>query len=81
MLVFLLSLILVATAFFFGVLVVHTISIIPISILARAEQGGRYVRLGACGLLLPRSRTGGRRSPPRMAVGGHRLSLAGAEAG
>src|ERR1700734_1568986 len=64
MLPFLLSLVLVTMAFLLGVLVVHAISIIPISILARAEQAGRYVRLGTCGPLLRRTRTSGRRLPP-----------------
>jgi hypothetical protein len=79
MLLFLLSLVLVTMAFLLGVLVAHTISLIPISILSRAEQAGRYVRLGACGPLLPRTRISGRRSPPRVRAGGHSLSLAGAE--
>jgi hypothetical protein len=79
MLPFLLSLVLVTMAFLLGVLVVHAISIIPISILARAEQAGRYVRLGTCGPLLRRTRTSGRRLPPRMRAGGYSLSLAGAK--
>jgi hypothetical protein len=79
MLLFLLSLLLVTMAFFLGVLVAHAISNIPISILARAEQAGRHVRLGECRPLLPRTRSRGRRSPPPMRARRYSPSLVGAE--
>jgi hypothetical protein len=76
--VFLLSLAFAAMAFYFGVILATIISIIPISILARAEQAGRDVRLGACGPLLPRTRSSARRSQWRMGAVGYGLSPAGA---
>jgi hypothetical protein len=73
---FLLSLVFVATAFFIGVLMVHPISIIPLSILARAEQAGRYVRLASRALPLPGTRTTGRRIRPLLSASGYALTLA-----
>jgi hypothetical protein len=48
--------------------------------LVRAEQGGRYVRLGARALPLPHARTSGRRTPP-LDAGGYALAVANAEFG
>ncbi|MGA2861249.1 MAG: hypothetical protein ACLQFF_10955 [Steroidobacteraceae bacterium] len=73
---FLLSLVFVATAFFIGVLVLHTISIIALSILARAEQPSRYVRLASRALPLPGTRTIGRRIRPLLGASGYALTLA-----
>lgn len=72
---FLLSLVVVATALFIGVLVVHTISIIPLPILARAEQAGRHVRLASRALPLPGTRTTGRRIRPLLGASGYGLTL------
>jgi hypothetical protein len=79
MLMFLLSLVFAATAAFIGTLVARVICIIPLSILARAEQGGRYVRLGSCQLPSPGGPAGGRRIPALLGTGGYALALADAE--
>jgi hypothetical protein len=74
---FLLSLVFVATAFCLGAIVVRTISIIPLSILARAADGGRYVRLGSSdrpSRVRPRA---GRRTPPPHGGRSHAFRLAG----
>jgi ABC-type Mn2+/Zn2+ transport system permease subunit len=47
MLMFLLSLVFVAAVSSIGAVVVRTMSINPLSILARAAAHGRYVRLGS----------------------------------
>ncbi len=73
---FLLSLVFGATAFFIAVLVVHTISIIAPSILARAQQAGRYVRPASRALPLPGTRTIGRRIRPLLGASGYALTLA-----
>jgi hypothetical protein len=73
---FLPSLVFVATAFFVGVLLVPAISIIPLPILARAEQAGRYVRLASRALPLPGTRTTGRRIRPLLGASGYTLTLA-----
>jgi hypothetical protein len=80
MLMFLLSLAFVSVTFFIGALVVRTIAIIPLSILARAAEAGRYVRLGARELPSPMTPGAGRRSPALQRGRGNAFQLARAEA-
>jgi hypothetical protein len=78
MLVFLLSLLFAVTAVLIGGLVARVICIIPLSILARAEHGGRYARLGSCQLQSPAGTASGRRIPPLplLDAGAYALALA-----
>lgn len=76
----LLSLVFVAMALFIGAIVVRAISIIPLSILARAAEGGRYVRLGLSELSSPATPSGGRRSPASPGAHGVTFRMAGAKA-
>ena len=77
---FLLSLMFVAMAFFIGAVVVQAISMIPLSILARAADARRYVRLGSRDLPSSMTPGAGRRSPALHGAGGYAFALARAEA-
>jgi hypothetical protein len=60
---FLLSLVSVAAVVSIGALVVRAVSIIPLSILARAAEGGRYWRLESREPPAPLTPRAGRRAP------------------
>jgi hypothetical protein len=64
MLVFLVSLLLVAAVFSIGAGVASAISIIPLWILERAAGGGRYFQLGLHDAPVPTRPAGRRRAPP-----------------
>jgi hypothetical protein len=78
MLMFLLSLVFVATAFIIGTVVVRAISVIPLSILARAAEGGRYARLGLRDPPSSGRPTAGRRTPPLHGARAHAFMPAAA---
>jgi hypothetical protein len=63
MLMFMLSLVLVAAVSSIGALVVRAIALIPLSVLARAADAGRYSRLDSRGPSAPHRRMAGRRAP------------------
>jgi hypothetical protein len=67
---FLLSLVVVAAVFSIGALVVRLIGTIPLDILARAEEGGRYVGLGTQDGPSPAAPAAGRRIAPLLAANG-----------
>jgi hypothetical protein len=69
MLVFLVSLLFVAAVFSIGAGIASAISIIPLSILKRAAEGGRYFQLGLHDAPAPTKPAGRRRAPP---MGGRR---------
>lgn len=75
---FLLSLAFVAMVFRIRALVVQTISIIPLSILARVAEARRYVRPGSHEQS-PVTPAAGRRTPSLQAGRGPAFTLAGAE--
>ncbi len=66
MLMFLLSLVLVAAVSSMGALVVRAISLIPLSVLDCAADGGRYSRLESRAVSMPPRPAAGRRAaaPP-----------------
>jgi hypothetical protein len=76
MLVFLVSLLLVAAVFSIGAGIAGAISIIPPSILERAAEGGRYFQLGWHDAPAPRRPAGRRRAPPMRGMRGA-VALAG----
>jgi hypothetical protein len=77
MLVFLVSLLLVAAAFSIGAGVASAISIIPLSILERAAGGGRYFQLGLRDARMPTRPAGRRRAPPMCGTRGSTLVVSG----
>jgi hypothetical protein len=70
MLVFLVSLLLVAAVFSIGAGVASLISIIPPSILERAAGGGRYFQLGLHDAPAPSRPAGRRRASPMCGTRG-----------
>lgn len=80
MLVFLLSVAFIAAVFLIGVGVARAISIIPLSILDRAANGGRYTRLGCAERPSP-VKAVGRRTPPLYGTRSNGLLMTGVHAG
>jgi hypothetical protein len=68
---FLLSLAVVAVVLSIGALIVRAIAAIPLHILARAEEGGRYVGLGAQDGPSPAAPAAGQRIAPLLAANGY----------
>jgi hypothetical protein len=68
---FLLSLVVVAVVFSLGALIVRAIATIPLDVLARAEEGGRYVGLGSEDGPSPAAPAAGQRVAPLLAANGH----------
>jgi hypothetical protein len=77
MLMFLVSLLLVAAVFSIGAGIASAISIIPPSILERAAGGGRYFQLGLQDAPAPRRPAGRRRAPPMRGTRGSVLLAGG----
>jgi hypothetical protein len=70
MFMFMLSLILVAAVSSIGALVMRAIAQLPLSVLDRAADAGRYSRLESHGPSSPHRRVAGRRAPAIPAVAG-----------
>ncbi len=70
MLMFILSLVLVAAVSSIGALVMRAISMIPLSVLACAAEGGRYSRLESRRPSSAHRPAGGRRAPTMPAIAG-----------